>query len=66
LKVLALVALALASCLMLAAPAAATKKPRTTYYLSLGDSLSVGIQPGPADNPGQQALSVPATIGYSD
>jgi lysophospholipase L1-like esterase len=66
LKVLALVALALASCLMLAAPAAAKKKPRTTYYLSLGDSLSVGIQPGPADNPGQQALSVPTNTGYSD
>jgi hypothetical protein len=36
LKVLALVALALASCLVLAA--AAAKKPRTMYYLSLGDS----------------------------
>jgi hypothetical protein len=59
------VALALASCLVLAAPAAA-KKPRTMYYMSLGDSLSVGIQPGPADNPGQQALSVPTDTGYSD
>ena len=36
-KVLALVALALASCLVLAA-AAAKKKPRAMYYLSLGDS----------------------------
>ena len=64
-KVLALV-VALASCLVLAATAAAKKKPRTMYYLSLGDSLSVGIQPGPADNPGQQALSVPTNTGYSD
>ena len=64
-KVLAPVALALASCLVLAASATA-KKPRTMYYLSLGDSLSVGIQPGPADNPGQQALSVPTDAGYSD
>ena len=37
-KVLALVALALASCLVLAAAAAAKKKPRAMYYLSLGDS----------------------------
>jgi hypothetical protein len=64
-KVLAPVAPALAPCLVLAAPVAA-KKPRTMYYMSLGDSLSVGIQPGPADNPGQQALSVPTATGYSD
>jgi hypothetical protein len=38
LKLLALVALALASCLVLAAAAAAKKKPRTMHCLSLGDS----------------------------
>jgi len=61
------VALALVACLVLAAPAAARgSKPRTTYYLSLGDSLSVGIQPGPANDPGHEAASVATDQGYSD
>lgn len=59
-KVLSVLALALAACAALAVPAAAAtkKKPKTQYYLSLGDSLSVGIQPGPADDPGHEAASV--------
>ena len=66
-KVLTLAALALAAFVALAAPAAAaSKKPKTQYYLSLGDSLSVGIQPGPADNPGHEAESVETNDGYTE
>jgi hypothetical protein len=54
-KVLAVASLAFATCLTLAGPAAAKKTATTTYYLSLGDSLSVGIQPGPPDDPGHEA-----------
>jgi hypothetical protein len=67
LKVLTLAALALAAFVALAAPAAAaSKKPKTQYYLSLGDSLSVGIQPGPADDPGHEAESVETNDGYTE
>jgi lysophospholipase L1-like esterase len=65
-KLLAVATLALATCLALSGPAAAKRNPKTTYYVSLGDSLSVGIQPGPRDNPGQKATSVPTSTGYSD
>src|SRR3954468_20102481 len=65
----ALLVLAFVACLVLAAPAGAASsksKSKTMYYLSLGDSLSVGIQPGPRDNPGQEKASVATDDGYSD
>jgi lysophospholipase L1-like esterase len=65
-KLLVPLLLALAACLLLAAPAGAASKSKTMYYLSLGDSLSVGIQPGPASNPGQEKQSVATNEGYSD
>jgi lysophospholipase L1-like esterase len=65
-KLLVLLALALAACLLVAAPAGAASQSKTMYYLSLGDSLSVGVQPGPASNPGQQKQSVATNEGYSD
>jgi lysophospholipase L1-like esterase len=58
-------ALAIAVSLGCAAPAVAAKAERT-YYLSLGDSLSVGIQPGPADHPGQQGQVAVTKQGYSE
>jgi lysophospholipase L1-like esterase len=64
-KFIPLAVLALAACLMTAAPASAAS-PKTMYYLSLGDSLSVGIQPGPATNPGQEKASAETDDGYSD
>jgi len=48
-----------------AAPAGAAPKGKQ-YYLSLGDSLSVGIQPGPADDPGHEPQIVQTDEGYSD
>jgi lysophospholipase L1-like esterase len=57
-------ALALAACLACAAPAAASA-PERQYYLSLGDSLSVGVQPGPADDPGHAPHDVITNQGYS-
>jgi lysophospholipase L1-like esterase len=62
-KLLPLALLVLAACLITAAPAVAAKP---IYYLSLGDSLSVGIQPGPATNPGQEKASAQTDDGYSD
>jgi len=55
-------ALAAALALTIAAlvPAAAPAKTATTYYLALGDSLSVGVQP----NPG--GTSVETNQGYTD
>jgi hypothetical protein len=64
-KVVGLAVLALSGCLALAGPAVAAK-PKTTYYLSLGDSLSVGIQPGPASDPGHEKAIVATDQGYSD
>jgi lysophospholipase L1-like esterase len=55
--------LALAACLLCAGPAAAAKK---RYYLSLGDSLSVGVQPGPASDPGHETAVANTSQGYSD
>jgi lysophospholipase L1-like esterase len=60
------ICLTLAAALILAASAAAASKPKTRYYLSLGDSLSVGVQPGPATNPGQQKQSVITDDGYTE
>ena len=67
-KLVSLLALALSACLIVAAPAgaASSTKSKTMYYLSLGDSLSVGIQPGPANNPGQQKANAATNQGYSD
>jgi lysophospholipase L1-like esterase len=67
-KLVSLLALALGACLVLAAPAGAASSTtsKTMYYLSLGDSLSVGIQPGPASDPGHQRASVATNQGYSD
>src|SRR4051812_42640169 len=64
-KLIPLAAVALAACLITAAPAAA-KSSKTMYYLSLGDSLSVGMQPGPANNLGHEAQLVATDEGYSD
>jgi lysophospholipase L1-like esterase len=63
-----LLLLALAACLICAAPAVAAKpkKPKTQYYLSLGDSLSVGVQPGPANDPGRESALANTSQGYSD
>jgi hypothetical protein len=68
LKLVPLLAVAAAAFAALAVPAAAAskKKPKTQYYLSLGDSLSVGIQPGPANDPGHEKASVETNDGYSD
>lgn len=67
-KFVSLLALALSACLIVAAPAGAASgsKSKTMYYLSLGDSLSVGIQPGPANNPGQQGANAATDEGYTD
>jgi lysophospholipase L1-like esterase len=57
---------------VIAAPAQAAPKAKAKptmgkqYYLSLGDSLSVGIQPGPANDPGHEAAIVQTGQGYSD
>lgn len=56
-------ACALPAVLLCAAPAAAAKKQ---YYLSLGDSLSVGVQPGPAGDPGHEPALANTTQGYSE
>src|SRR2546421_9658891 len=55
-------ALAAALALTIAAlvPSAAPAKPATTYYLALGDSLSVGVQPNPA------GVSAETNQGYTD
>jgi len=62
----ALVVAALALLALPAAAGAATTKPKTRYYLSLGDSLSVGVQPGPADDPGNRGRDANTEEGYTD
>jgi lysophospholipase L1-like esterase len=68
----ACVSLLLGVCLaaVIAVPAEAASKGKPSkakqYYLSLGDSLSVGIQPGPADDPGHEAAIAQTDQGYSD
>jgi lysophospholipase L1-like esterase len=57
---------------VVAAPAQAAPKAKAKptkvkqYYLSLGDSLSVGIQPGPANDPGHEAAIAQTDQGYRD
>ena len=52
--------LAAAGAAALLAPAVAQARPATTYYVSLGDSLSVGIQPNAA------GASVETSQGYAN
>jgi lysophospholipase L1-like esterase len=65
LLVLALVAAGLAA-LAPATALAKPKKPQPQYYLSLGDSLSVGVQPGPASDPGHQQAIANTSQGYTN
>lgn len=58
-------ATALAGALIVTSPALAAK-PKPRYYLALGDSLSVGVQPGPAAHPGQEATLANTRQGYAD
>lgn len=59
--------LVLALCVGLALSASAEGAAKDgPYYLSLGDSLSVGIQPGPASDPGHEAAVAETDQGYSD
>ncbi len=44
--------------------AGATAAPR--YYLALGDSLAVGVQPGPAASPGHASATANTRQGYAD
>ncbi|MBX5442469.1 MAG: hypothetical protein IRZ32_13205 [Solirubrobacteraceae bacterium] len=44
--------------------AGATVAPR--YYLALGDSLAVGVQPGPAASPGHASATANTRQGYAD
>lgn len=55
-----------AAAAVLATSAQAASKGKPQYYLSLGDSLSVGIQPGPANDPGHEAQIVETDQGYSN
>src|SRR3954451_19457469 len=65
LRVCAPFVLALCLAAVIAAPVQAASKGKQ-YYLSLGDSLSVGIQPGPANDPGHEAEIAQTDQGYSD
>src|SRR3954451_9186824 len=65
LRVCAPFVLALCLAAVIAAPVQAAAKGKQ-YYLSLGDSLSVGIQPGPANDPGHEAQIAETDQGYSD